>query len=613
MSGALSITGFRVSEREGMDKTGIRGFFYKLGYIFSKRDKRNITILLFAVIVGSFLELSAVAVFKPFADILMNPDAVRKNRYLVWFYDFFGCQTYKEFLTVLSICIIVIYVVKNVYLICERSYMFKFSYDTQKNLSTRLLITYMKEPYTFHLNKNIATLQRSLQEDTSQFMQVILYSLELITEVVTCTVLGIFLLIESKSITIVVLSLLCLCVGLFFFITKKYARGLGQKNQRYRGMIFQWMNQSLGGIKEIKILGREQYFIDEYQNYYTKFSRGLRISRVISILPKYIVEAVCMTGLLLAIIIKMYFGGADVIYYLPQLAVFAVAALRLMPSVGKINEYTTSILYALPSVDLVYHDLNEIAAYVERQDGEVKEDWNLKKEIRVEHVTYTYPNVEEPVIQGADLVIEKGSTVAFIGASGAGKTTMVDLILGLLEPQEGKIMADDLNVHERPRTFHAQIGYIPQVIYLSDDTIRNNIAFGVKQEEIDEQAVLQAMEKAQLSDFINSLPHGLDTIVGDRGVRLSGGQRQRIGIARALYHDPEILVLDEATSALDNDTETAVMEAVENLLGIKTMIIIAHRLTTIRNVDRIYEVEDGKVIEKNKKDVFGEQAGGQED
>lgn len=602
-----------MSEREGMDKTGIRGFFYKLGYIFSKRDKRNITILLFAVIVGSFLELSAVAVFKPFADILMNPDAVRKNRYLVWFYDFFGCQTYKEFLTVLSICIIVIYVVKNVYLICERSYMFKFSYDTQKNLSTRLLITYMKEPYTFHLNKNIATLQRSLQEDTSQFMQVILYSLELITEVVTCTVLGIFLLIESKSITIVVLSLLCLCVGLFFFITKKYARGLGQKNQRYRGMIFQWMNQSLGGIKEIKILGREQYFIDEYQNYYTKFSRGLRISRVISILPKYIVEAVCMTGLLLAIIIKMYFGGADVIYYLPQLAVFAVAALRLMPSVGKINEYTTSILYALPSVDLVYHDLNEIAAYVERQDGEVKEDWNLKKEIRVEHVTYTYPNVEEPVIQGADLVIEKGSTVAFIGASGAGKTTMVDLILGLLEPQEGKIMADDLNVHERPRTFHAQIGYIPQVIYLSDDTIRNNIAFGVKQEEIDEQAVLQAMEKAQLSDFINSLPHGLDTIVGDRGVRLSGGQRQRIGIARALYHDPEILVLDEATSALDNDTETAVMEAVENLLGIKTMIIIAHRLTTIRNVDRIYEVEDGKVIEKNKKDVFGEQAGGQED
>lgn len=578
-----------------------------MGYIFDRRDKKKLAILLLAVIVGSFLELSAVAIFSPFADILMNLDSIQKTWYLKRIYDILGCQSNKEFLAFLSVCIIVIYVVKNIYLICERSYMFKFSYDTQKNLSTRLLVTYMKEPYTFHLNKNIATLQRSLQEDTGQFMQVILYSLELITEVVTCAVLGIFLLIESKSITIVVLSLLCVCVGLFFFITKKYARGLGQKNQRYRGMIFQWMNQSLGGIKEIKILDREQYFIDEYQSYYTKFARGLRISRVISILPKYIVEAVCMTGLLLAIIIKMYFGEADVIYYLPQLAVFAVAALRLMPSVGKINEYTTSILYALPSVDLVYHDLNEIAAYVEQQDGEVKEDWNLENGIRVEHVTYTYPDVEEPVIRGADFAIPKGSTVAFIGASGAGKTTMVDIILGLLEPQEGRIMADGLNVHEKPKTFHAQVGYIPQVIYLSDDTIRNNIAFGVKESEIDETAVRLAVSKAQLTEFIDSLPHGLDTIVGDRGVRLSGGQRQRIGIARALYHDPEILVLDEATSALDNDTEAAVMEAVENLQGTKTMIIIAHRLTTIRNVDMIYEVEDGKVVEKSKTEVFGEQ------
>lgn len=587
-----------------MDKTGIRDLFHKLGSIFDKKDKRNIAFLLAAVIVGSFLELSAVAVFSPFADILMNPDAIRKNWYLLWIYNTFGCQTYKEFLMVLSVCIMVIYIVKNGYLICERSYMFKFSYDTQKNLSTRLLVTYMKEPYTFHLGKNIATLQRSLQEDTSQFMQVILYTLELINEIVTCTVLGIFLLIESKSITIIVLALLCVCVGLFFVITKKYARGLGQKNQHYRGMIFQWMNQALGGIKEIKILDREQYFVDEYQSYYAKFSRGLRISRVISILPKYIVEAVCMTGLLCAIIVKMYFGGADVIYYLPQLAVFAVAALRLMPSVGKINEFTTSILYALPSVDLVYRDLNEIADYVAQQDQEVKEPWNLEREIRVEHVTYAYPNVEEPVIRDADFVIKKGTATAFIGTSGAGKTTMVDLILGLLEPQEGRIMADGLNIHEKPKTFHAQVGYIPQAIYLSDDTIRKNIAFGVKQEEIDEQAVLQAVEKAQLTEFIHSLPHGLDTIVGDRGVRLSGGQKQRIGIARALYHDPEILVLDEATSALDNETEAAVMEAIENLQGTKTMIIIAHRLTTIRNVDKIYEVAEGRVAEKKKQEIF---------
>ena len=604
--GNSAVVVYAQTKRNDMGNRGIKGLAHKLGYIFSKRDKKKIAVLLFAVIVGSLLELLSVSIFTPFVNIIMNQDSIQKTWYLKWLYDLFGFHSNKGFLGFLSVCIMIVYVLKNVYLILERSYMFKFSYNTQKNLSTRLLVTYMKEPYTFHLNKNIATLQRSLQEDTSQFMQVILYSLELITEVVTCSVLGIFLLIVSKSITLVVLVLLVLCIGLFFFITKRYARGLGQKNQGYRGMIFQWMNQSLGGIKEIKILNREQYFVDEYQKYYAKFARGLRISRVISILPKYIVEAVCMTGLLTAIIIKMFFGEADIIYYVPQLAVFAVAALRLMPSVGKINEYTTSILYALPSVDLVYHDLTEIEAYVERQDNEVKESWNLEREIRAEHVTYHYPDVEEAVIRDADFTIKKGQTVAFIGASGAGKTTMVDIILGLLEPQQGRIMADGLNVHKKPKTFHAQVGYIPQVIYLSDDTIRNNIAFGVRESEIDEAAIQRAVEKAQLTEFIGSLPHGLGTLVGDRGVRLSGGQRQRIGIARALYHDPEILVLDEATSALDNDTEAAVMEAVENLQGTKTMIIIAHRLTTIRNVDVIYEVGDGKVVERRKDEVFGE-------
>jgi ABC-type multidrug transport system fused ATPase/permease subunit len=311
-----------------------------------------------------------------------------------------------------------------------------------------------------------------------------------------------------------------------------------------------------------------------------------------------------MTGILIAIIVKLLFGEADMTYFIPQLTVFAVSAMRLMPSVGRINEHVTNMLYALPSVNLVYHDLTEIEDYVEKQNQEIKEDWTLQDSIKVQDVTYYYPDTKEPVIDGASLTVEKGKTVAFIGASGAGKTTMVDVILGLLTPQKGVVMADDINVHEKPKTFHSQVGYIPQVIYLSDDTIRNNIAFGVKEAEIDEQAVQAAVAKAQLTEFIDSLPNGLDTIVGDRGVRLSGGQRQRIGIARALYHDPEILVLDEATSALDNETEAAVMEAIENLQGTKTMIIIAHRLTTIRNVDVIYEVGGSKVTERNKEEVF---------
>lgn len=587
-----------------MEKKGKVGLLHKLGYIFNKRDKRRIGLLLIALIIGSLLELLGVSIFTPFVNIIMSPSSIQKTWYLKVVYDLFGFQTTRGFLAFLSGCIIIIYIVKNVYLVIEKSCVFKFSYNTQMRISKRLLVTYMKAPYTFHLNENMATLQRSLQEDTNYFMQVILYFFELITEIVTCIVLGIFLLIVSKTITISVLILLVLCVGFFLLLIKKYTRNLGEENQMLRGKIYQWMNQALGGIKEIKILGREQYFSNEYGKYYAKYARGLRINRIIAALPKYIVEAVCMTGLLLAIILKMFLGGADIIYYIPQFAVFAVAALRLMPSVGKINEYTTNMLYALPSVELVYHDLTEIELYEGKTDEEEIEDWTLTEGIRVENVTYSYPNVEEPVIKNVDFVVPKGKTVAFIGTSGAGKTTMVDIILGLLEPQSGRVMADKINVYEKPKTFHAQVGYIPQEIYLSDDTIRNNIAFGVKEEEIDDEAVRIAVEKAQLGEFLGSLPHGLETIVGDRGVRLSGGQRQRIGIARALYHDPEILVLDEATSALDNDTEAAVMEAIEKLHGEKTMMIIAHRLTTIRNADIIYEVTEGKVEVRDKQEVL---------
>lgn len=577
----------------------------KLAYIFDKRDKWKIAALLIAVIIGSFLELLSVTMFMPFINIISDQSAISKTWYLRLVYDMFGFSSPRNFMIMLTLAIIGVYVVKNVYLILEKNYIFRFSYRTQMKLSTRLLDTYMKEPYTFHLNKNIATLQRSLHEDTSHFMQVILYSLELVAELAVCVVLVTYLMVVSKSITIIVLGLLVLCVGIFMLTTRKYSRQLGRDNQGYQAKIFQWMNQSLGGIKEIKILERESYFTDEFQKYYSKYARGLQIARTISILPKYLVEAVAMTGILIAIVVKLIFGEADMTYYLPQLTVFAVAAMRLMPSVGRINEHTTNMLYALPSVELVYHDLKEIEDYIEQKDHEVREEWNLREGIRVQDVTYYYPDTDEPVIDGADFVIPKGKTVAFIGSSGAGKTTMVDIILGLLAPQKGKVMADDINVHERPKTFHGQVGYIPQVIYLSDDTIRNNIAFGVKEQEIDEQAVRAAVEKAQLTEFVGSLPHGLDTIVGDRGVRLSGGQRQRIGIARALYHDPEILVLDEATSALDNETESAVMEAIDKLQGTKTMIIIAHRLTTIRNVDVIYEVGGGKVTEKSKEEVFG--------
>ncbi len=578
----------------------------KLGYIFDKKDKWKLTLLSAAIVVGSFLELAAVMVFVPFIEVLQEPGTIQSRWYLKEIYDLFGFHSTRSFMILIAVCIIGIYVIKNVYLILEKDYIFRFSYNTQMKLSTRLLAAYMKEPYTFHLNHNIAILQRSLHEDTSRFMQVILYTLELMAELAVSAVLVIYLLVVSKSITIIVLGFLAVFVGGFLLISRKYSRRLGFENQGYQGKIFQWMNQALGGIKEIKILEREAYFTDEFRKYWKKYARGLRIARTISILPKYTVEAVSMAGLLIAVIVKLLFGEADSVYFISQLAAFAVAAMRLMPSVGRINEHASNMLYALPSVELVYHDLVGIEGLSAGNRQERNRDWRLQREIQVQGVSYHYPNTEELVLDDVSLAVKKGTTVAFIGSTGSGKTTMVDIILGLLTPVKGVVMADDINVHEQAQTFHAQVGYIPQTIYLSDDSIRNNIAFGVREEQIDEEAVREAVEKAQLREFIDSLPHGLDTIVGDRGVRLSGGQRQRIGIARALYEDPEVLVLDEATSALDNETESAVMEAIEHLQGMKTMIIIAHRLTTIRNVDVIYEVSDGKVEMKRKDEVFAD-------
>ncbi len=448
-------------------------------------------------------------------------------------------------------------------------------------------------------------LQRSLQEDTDLFTKGIIHVMELIAEIVVCMVLGIFLFSESQSITVIVLVMLVLCIGIFTTISKKFSKNLGAQCQIYKGKLYQWVNQSLGGIKELKILNREDYFVDSYEEYFGKYIYGLRINRLIAVLPRYFVEAVCMSSLLLAILVKMFWGQGDITNYISQLAVFAVAAFRLLPAVGKINEHVADILYSYPSLDLIYHDLKQIE---EEPEAKVKEemDWNFGRGIRVKSVSYHYPDSEEQVLNAVNLTIPKGKTAAFIGPSGAGKTTMVDIILGLLRPQMGRVYADDLNIHKHPYVWQREIGYIPQVIYLSDDTIRNNIAFGIRRENIDEEAVLEAVKKAQLYEFIENLPDGLDTFVGDRGVRLSGGQRQRIGIARALYHDPEVLVLDEATSALDSETEAAVMEAIDHLQGQKTILIIAHRLTTIRNADIVFEVADGKVCEKPKREVLGE-------
>ena len=566
----------------------------KLNYIFSTKDKIKIVLLTIIILIGSMLELLAISLFSPFIDGIVDQNAMMESTIMVYIYHFFSFKKYEYFLALLAVSIIAVYIIKNVYIIIEKNKIYKFAYRIQRTISTKLLKSYMEEPYTFHLNKNIAVLQRSMQEDTDQFAKAILHFMEMAAEACVCIVLGVYLFIVSKSITVVIVGLLLVCLGIFSYINKKYSRKWGEQGQEYKAKIYQWMNQSLSGIKDIKILDRSETFIKNYDNYMKKYVRVLRLNRLIGIMPKYIIEMVCMTGLLSAVLVKMFFGQKELSAFVPQLAIFAVAAFRLLPSVGRINEHLSAVIFATPSIDLIYHDLKEIEdLHVEEIVKD--EDWHFKKEIEVKRVTYAYPEGEGNVIENACFHIRKGETVAFVGSSGAGKSTIVDILLGLLPPQQGKILVDGMDVYKNLRTWQKEIGYIPQTIYLSDDSIRNNVAFGIEEENIDEQAVIAALKQAQLYDFVDTLPEGLDTCVGDRGIRLSGGQRQRIGIARALYHKPEILVLDEATSALDNDTEAAVMEAIDSLKGQKTIIIIAHRLTTIKNADTVYEVKDGKV------------------
>ena len=578
----------------------------KFRYIFSRADKFKLVGLVVLMIIGSVLELLAVAVFNPFIEVMMQTSSIADDSFLQFFFQHTNIDSVEGYLIALSFIIAVIYVVKNVYLTFEQNAILSFSYRTRMNLATRLLTTYMNEPYTFHLSKNIAEMQRCLQTDTSQFMSLINSCLQLAVEFVTCLALGVYLFHTSHSITVLIGLLLGLCVFIFFIISKKVSSKLGRQNEFYNAKLFQWINQSLGGIKEVKILQREKYFIDSYRTNYKKVIWGARVNELLAAVPKYIVETVAIVGLVLAIIVKLLFGHGALETFVPQMAVFAVAAFRLLPSVGKINAYVNNVMYTKASLDMIYQDLCEIEKNkpIEVEWEGKTENWKFMKGVFAEHITYHYPDSDTEVLHDITLEIPKGKTVALIGPSGAGKTTLADIILGLLPPVSGVVRMDDKNIYENLRSWRQKLGYIPQSIYLSDDTIRNNVAFGIYEDQIDDDAFWKALEKAQLKDFVQGLEKGLDTYVGDRGVRLSGGQRQRIGIARALYHDPEILVLDEATSALDSSTEQAVMESIESLQGLKTMVIIAHRLTTIKNADLIYEVVEGKVIQRKKEDIL---------
>ncbi len=578
----------------------------KLRYIFDHKQKLRLLWILLLVVIGSFIELLGVSVFLPFVQILIDPASVETNELLSFIYSKMNFTDIRSFLAFIALVIIMVYLFKNVYLMLEQNAILKFSYQTRMNLATRLLGTYMSEPYSFHLNKNIADLTGAIQYDANQFMLLVNASLQLLAELAVILCLGLYLFHTSHSITLVIMGLLAVCFFIFFLISKKVSQRLGKQNEAYNAQLYQWINQSLGGIKEVKVLNREGFFVNSYRGVYKKLIKGAKNNELIAAVPKYIIETICMVGMLLAVIIKMYWGQNNIEVFAVQLSAFAVAAFRLMPSAGKVSAYINSIMYGKPSLDLIYNDLKsiedcEVADFDEKRNDEMMP---FDSEIVIKDLCFRYSDSNTNVLNNINMSVKKGQTVALIGSSGAGKTTLADIILGLHVPTAGAILVDGKDISDSMDSYHHMLGYIPQTIYLSDDSIRNNIAFGIKEEDIDDAAVENAMKKAQIYDFVMGLDKKADTFAGDRGVRLSGGQRQRIGIARALYGDPEVLILDEATSALDNETEAAVMEAIDSLHGQKTMIIIAHRLTTIKKADVIYRIENGAAVEVSREEVF---------
>lgn len=578
----------------------------KISYIFSKKQKFRMLLQFFVILIGAILELLAVTVVMPLVEVIMQPGAIYTTRYLNVIYTLLGFTSEKYFLIFLVILLICIYIIKNLYLSIMYNLQYHFTFSNQRVLATRMLSCYLRQPYYFHVVHSSAELMRNINSDTTMLFQVVLAFMDLLTEVTVCLALGIFLFIKDKSITIGILLVFVIFLLLFYKGFRQYLNNIGRIDRKFSAGITKWLQQSLGGIKEAKILGREEFFVNKFDYNYKNWADCERKYRFLQVVPRPAMETVCIVGLMSVVAFKLLMGTTSS-YFVTTLSVFVVAAFRLLPSFNRIASQLGAIMFSKSAIDSVYYDLKEIENINEVIMKKSVNVSPIKFElgIKVKDLTFRYPEAEYNVLENVNLFVPKKKSVALIGASGAGKTTLADILLGALEPLSGEVLADDINIFSNIDEWHKSLGYIPQSIYLMDDTIRNNITFGINENEIDTKKIDDAIEKAQLKDFIASLPEGLDTEIGERGIKLSGGQRQRIGIARALYSDPEVLVLDEATSALDNDTEEAVMYAIDSLSGSKTLIIIAHRLSTIRNCDLVYEVKDRKVIQRDKNLVLG--------
>lgn len=576
----------------------------KVRAIFDRKQKWQLVGLGIMIFIGGLLETLGVSAMIPVVQALLAPDElmgyidripVVKN-----LCDALSITTVKQVTMALLYGMMAIYVIKNLYILLLTYMQNTFITKNRNRMISRVMAEFLNRPYEKYLGADIPTVFRITDSDIPQTFSLILAMLQLASEVVVSCLIFMVLLLNDPGMTLFIIAVFGLLTLFIVKVFKPRLNRIGARNQAIQSRIAKWRIQATYGLKDVKVLNREEFYV---RNYYETGKVGAEVARnyaVLNNMPRLLIETVFIVSVLGFLVVYIN-GGGDITAMVTTISAFAIAAVRVLPSVNRINTYITEIAYTQPSLDFVYDNLQEgmktDAMLAERRAYSQVEKLKLDHRIELDHISFHYPDSDKNIFEDAHMIVPKGKSVGIIGTSGAGKSTIVDILLGLLHAQTGTITCDGVDIFKNYESWLAQIGYIPQSIYLIDESIRDNIAFGIDADKIDEKRIWEVLEEAQLKEFVEELPEGLDTTIGDRGVRLSGGQRQRIGIARALYNDPEILVFDEATSALDNDTEAAVMEAVNSFHGRKTMIIIAHRLNTIEKCDMIYKVENMKLVE----------------
>jgi ATP-binding cassette, subfamily B, bacterial PglK len=556
-------------------------------------QRRSAAVLVCLMLVGMVLETLGIGLVIPGLAFMTQSDLTARYPRVIVTTGWIGQLSRTELVVAGMLVLVAVYALKALFLAFLTWRQMSFVYGVQTELSHRMFAAYLRQPYIFHLQRNSAQLIRNAITETNLFAQVCLMAgMGLATEMLVVIGISALLLVVAPLGALVVVITLGTAAWAFNRATRRWLFRWGATRQLHEGLRIQHLQQGLGGAKEVKLLGRERQFLALYERHNVGNARVGQLQQTLQQFPKLGLELLAVCGIA-ALVIVMVGQNKPIEAQLPILGLFAAAAFRVLPSANRVMMAVQNVRYGLPAIAVLHDELRVLGPGEELVTARPLE---FRQRVALEDVGFSYPSSERPALQGINISIPSGATIGFIGGSGAGKSTLVDIILGLLLPGSGVVRVDGVDIRTNLRGWQDRIGYVPQTIFLTDDTLRRNVAFGLADDQIKECSVWEAVRAAQLEQFINSLPHGLDTMVGERGVRLSGGQLQRIGIARALYHDPSVLVLDEATSSLDAQTERGVMDAVRKLHGKKTIIIVAHRMSTVEDCDRLFRLEGGCIV-----------------